>query len=134
MVQDFWLEGSGAKYKSQVLDGARQIEIHDARLNDGAQIRGVNFQNPVHARKDDYNAATAGDGSAGKPGARAASHNRSFIAIGEANNFGHVLRGVGKNDDSGANPAPPTRHTHTASNLRVKTGPPRFQAGLRVRG
>ncbi len=80
----------GSEIQAQMIDRAREIEIHDAGLHDRAQVRRVDFQYAVHPRKRHDDAAVAGDRSPRKPRARAASHQRSFIAIREAHNFRYL--------------------------------------------
>ena len=91
----------GREIKAQVLDRAGQVEIHDSGLNNRAKICGINFENAVHARERDHDAAAARNRSAGKSRARAAPHDRSLIAICEADDPGDVARGGGKNDAPG---------------------------------
>ena len=124
----------GREIQAQMLDRAGQVEIHDSGLNNRAKIRRINFENAVHARERDHDAAVARNRSAGKSRARAAPHDRSFIAIGEAHDPGDVARGGREKRCTGEIPAPPTRHIRTASNLRARTGPPWARAVPRVRG
>ncbi len=49
----------GREMQPGVRDGGAQIRIHDARLNHGALIFDVNFQDAIHARKNDEDAAFA---------------------------------------------------------------------------
>ena len=66
-----------------------------------AKIRGIDFENVVHARKRDHNAAAAGNRSAGKSRARAAPYHRSLIAICQADDPSHIACGGRKNDAPG---------------------------------
>ena len=91
----------GREIKAQVLDRAGQVEIHDSGLNNRAKIRGIDFENVVHARERHHNAAVAGNRSAGKSRARAAPHDRSFIAICEADDPSDIACRGRKNDAPG---------------------------------
>ena len=91
----------GREIQAQMLDGAREVEIHDAGLNDGAQICRVDFENAIHARKSDDDAAVARDRSSGKSRARAAPHQRSLITICETHDFSDFARIAGKDDAFG---------------------------------
>src|ERR1700676_2893971 len=91
----------GGVIKVQMLDGARQVEIHDAWLNDRAQVCGIDLENAIHARKTDDNAAVAGDRASGKSRACPATHERSFITICEPHDFRHFACTAWKDDALG---------------------------------
>jgi hypothetical protein len=70
-------------------------------LHDGALILGVDFQDAVHARKNEHHAAGAGERAAGEAGAGAAANDWNFVFGGEFDGLRDVFGGCGKNDDVG---------------------------------
>jgi hypothetical protein len=50
IVQAFWLDGSGAKWRP-VCYSCAQIGIHDSGLNDSPMILDVHFKDAIHLRK-----------------------------------------------------------------------------------
>src|SRR5262249_14433912 len=50
----------GREVEPGVFDGARDVEINDSRLNDGALIFEIELEDAVHAREDEHESAGAG--------------------------------------------------------------------------
>ena len=79
----FLAGGIGSEVQAVLFDGAREVEIHDARFDDGPLIFRIDFQNVVHARERDDNAASPRQSAAGESGARAAPDDGKTVAIGQ---------------------------------------------------
>ncbi len=101
MVQAFWLEGSGAKYRPEMRDVLGELQIDHARLHYGAQVLFVHFENAVHAREDDDQSALERDGAAAQSGARAARHHRHVRGRRQPHDLGNLLRVLRENDCRG---------------------------------
>ena len=84
-----------------MLDGASDVQIHDAGLDDGTGIFEVEFEDAIHARKHEHDAAAARECAAGKTGSRAAANDGHIVFDGELNDARHILCGVRKDDDVG---------------------------------
>ncbi|GAC1616513.1 MAG: hypothetical protein PVS2B2_10530 [Candidatus Acidiferrum sp.] len=66
-----------------MLNGARDIEIDDAGLDDGALIFEIEGENFVHARKSEHDATGTGERAAGKAGAGTAADDGKVVLGGE---------------------------------------------------
>src|ERR1051325_10330531 len=73
--------------QSIFFDRARELKIHHARLYYGSLIRKIDFEDTVHPRKGDHQAAAPRERSAGEPGAGASAYNRYFIQVCQTYNF-----------------------------------------------
>ncbi len=80
-------------------DGARDVEIRDAGLDDDALTREVDLEDPVHPCERHDDAACHGRRTAGEAGARPARDERDLLAVAGAEYRLHVLRRAGKNDE-----------------------------------
>ena len=69
----------GSEVKTVRFNRAREIRIDQAGLHGGALILQIDFQDAVHAREGDHDAAGAGKCSARKTGARAATHDGDVV-------------------------------------------------------
>ncbi len=124
----------GREVQAEMLDGAREIEIHHAGLHHRAIIFRVHFENAVHPRKCDDDSALARERAAGKSGARASADDRRFIFIRKADNVGNVGgRRAGRRRIPGA-PLPPSRRIRREANPRGGRELIRGQAGVRALG
>ena len=83
------------------LRGQRQIEIHHARLDHGALVGVIDFENPVHARETDDDAAGARNGSAAQAGARAAAHDGDAVLAADLDDSHDVFGRARKTTISG---------------------------------
>ena len=90
----------GCKVQSGMCDSGRQIGIHDARLDNGALIFEVDFEDAIHAREKNDDAAVARERAAGKAGARAASDERGLTDL-RFRRCEHARRRAGKRCNSG---------------------------------
>ena len=81
--------------------GCAQIRIDDSGLNGGALILDIDCENTIHARENDDDSAFASERTAGEPSARAATDDRSLIAIGDFDDAHDVGRGARENDAIG---------------------------------
>ena len=75
-------------------DRQRDIQIDHARLHHRALVFEIDFENAVHAREGDHNAAAAGDGAARKARPGAAPHHRHLKFARDANDGGYFLGGA----------------------------------------
>src|SRR5262245_53102356 len=80
------------------LDGQRDIQVHDAGLHYGALVGEVDFENPVHAREADGDAAGSGNRAAAQAGAGAAAYDGDSVLAGNLDDRDHVLRRPRKHD------------------------------------
>lgn len=91
-----------------VRDRSGQIGIDNAGLDDSELIVDVDFQDAIHARKRNDDAAVARERAAGKARARAASNDGHVVMIGnfdDADDIGGIARkndAVGTRDFHGA--------------------------------
>ena len=81
----------GRVVKTEMFDGASDIEIYDAGLDDGAAIFGVNFKNAIHARKNREDAALAGERAAGESCASAAADEGNLVSRSGADDGGDIV-------------------------------------------
>ena len=75
--------------------GQGDIQVHQAGLDHGALIGEVDFENPVHAREGDHEAAFAGDGASAQAGSRASANDRNSASVSQfhqSHNLGGRLR------------------------------------------
>src|SRR5690348_14468665 len=79
-----------------VSDSGAQVGIYDAGLDDSALIFDVNFQDAIHSRERDDDAALACERATGKARAGTAADNGSLETIGELDDFDDVSRGLRK--------------------------------------
>jgi hypothetical protein len=89
----------GGEIKTVRFGGAGEFVIDDAGLDDGALVFDVEFENAIHARKDEHHAAGAGERAAGKPRAGAAPDHGDVVLCGELYDARNVFGGIGKNDE-----------------------------------
>ena len=87
------------KMQAEMFDGQAEIGVHDAGLDASALVRGIDLENFVHASEGDDDAAAAGERSAGKAGAGAASDKRHIVAVRNFYDFDD-LRGGARKDDA----------------------------------
>ena len=73
----------GSEVEAVMFGGAGEVVIDDPRLNDGALIFGVDFENAIHARKNDHDAAGAGECTARETCAGAATNNGGIVFVSE---------------------------------------------------
>ena len=97
----FLARGIGREVEACVFDGAGDVEIDDARLNDGALIFEIELEDAVHAREDEHESAGAGERATGKAGAGAAAEDGNVVSVGEADDFGDFGCGGGEDDQVG---------------------------------
>ena len=94
----FLTGGIGREVEAGVFDGACYVEIYDARLDDGALVVEIEFEDAIHAREDEHEAAGAGERPSGKPGASAATEDGNVVLVCEADDFGD-FGSAGREDD-----------------------------------
>jgi len=94
--------GIGREVESGVGDGGGQIGIDDAGLDDGALIFDVEFDNAIHAREGNDDAAVARERAAGESRASPASDDGNVMAIGDFDDANDVGSVAGKDDAIGA--------------------------------
>jgi hypothetical protein len=91
----------GGEVETVRFGGAGELVIDDARLDDGALIFDVEFENAIHAREDEHHAAGAGERAAGKSRAGAAANDGEMVLCGEFDDARDMIRCCWKNDDVG---------------------------------
>jgi hypothetical protein len=84
----FLARGIGSEIEASVFDGAGDVEIHHAWLDDGALIFEVEFEDAIHAREDEHEPARASERATGEAGAGAATENWHVVLRGETDDFG----------------------------------------------
>ena len=84
-----------------MFDGAGDVVIYDARLDDGALIFEVEFEDAIHAGEDEHESAGAGKRATGEAGAGAAAEDGDVVLRGEADNLGDFGGRRGEDDDVG---------------------------------
>ena len=100
MVQAPWLDGSGAKWKPCPFRCIGQPEIDDAGFDDGVTIAEIDFEDSLHPRQRDHDAAADRQAAArqarcrsprGRNGNSSSLHSRTMAATcGRARKDGHV--------------------------------------------
>ena len=85
-----------------MFDGAGDVEIDDAGLNNGALIFEIEFEDAIHAREDKHESTGACERAAGEAGAGAATEDGHVVFGGEADNFGDFGGGAREGDEVGA--------------------------------
>jgi hypothetical protein len=98
----FLAGGIGGEIEAGVFDGASDIEIDDAGLDDGAPIIEIEGEDFVHAPESEHDSTRAGQRAAGEAGARAATDDGKIVKGGEFDDFGDFAGGFRKNDEAGA--------------------------------
>ena len=101
MVQAPWLDGSGAKCQPCGLRWLRQPEVDDAGLDDGVAIAVVDFEDALHPRQRDHDAAADRQTTARQAGAGAARQEGHVELVADADDLHHLLGRGGKDDDVG---------------------------------
>ena len=91
----------GREVETVRFGSAREFEIDDAGLHSGAAIFWIDFENAIHARKDQHDAAAAGERPAGESSACAATDDGDVVLCGEFDNPGDLLSRLRKNDGVG---------------------------------
>src|SRR5262249_1039423 len=98
VLRDIAADGAGALARrirrvevALRLDCQRDIQVDDAWLHDGALVREVDFENPVHAREADGDTAGAGNRAAAQARARAAADDGDLVLAGDLDDRHHVL-------------------------------------------
>ena len=94
----FLAGGIGSEVQAVLFDGAREVEIHNTWLDDGPPIFRIDFQNVVHARERDDDAASPRQSAAGESGARAAPDYGKTMAVGQRHNRDDVFLAGREND------------------------------------
>ncbi len=94
----FLAGGIGGKIETSVFDGARDVEIHDAGLDNGAGVFEIELEDTVHSREHDHDAAAARERAARKTRSRAAADNGHVVFRCELDDARDVFRGVRKHD------------------------------------
>ena len=95
----FLAGGIGREMQSCMGDGERKIGVHDTGLDDGELVFDVDFEDAIHAREGDDDAAIAGERASGEAGAGAASNDGSFVAFGELDDL-HDVGGAARENDA----------------------------------
>ena len=85
-----------------MFDGATDVEIDYAGLDDGALIFEIEFEDAIHAGEDEHEAAAAGERATGESGAGATAQDGDVVLIREADDFGNFGGGGRENDEIGA--------------------------------
>ena len=88
----------GSKIETSVFDGASDIEIHHAGLDNGAGIFEIELQDAVHPREHDHDAAAARERAARETCSRAAADNGHVVFRCELDDARDVFRGVREYD------------------------------------
>ena len=94
--------GIGSEVETGVFDGARDVEIYYAGLNDGALIVEIEFEDAIHAREDEHESAGAGERAARKAGASASAEDGDVVLVREADDFGDFSGSGREGDEIGA--------------------------------
>jgi len=97
----FLTGGIGSEVKAVRFDGAGKVRVDQTGLDGSTLIFEVDFQDAVHAREGDHDAAGAGKGASGKAGACATTDDGSVAVGSEFDDTGDLFRGGGKNDRFG---------------------------------
>ena len=95
----FLAGGIGSKIEAGVLDGASDIEIHDAGLDNSAGILEIELEDTVHPGKHDHDAAAARECAAREACSRAAADNGHVVLGRELDDARDIFRGVGEHDE-----------------------------------
>jgi hypothetical protein len=98
----FLAGGIGCEVEAGVFDGAGDVEIYDAGLNDGALVFEVEFKDAIHPREHEHEAAGTGERAAGEAGACTAAEDRDVVLVGEADNLRDLGGGRREGDEVGA--------------------------------
>ena len=98
----FLAGGVRREVEAGVFDGARDVEIYYARLNDGALIVEIEFENAIHTRENEHESAGAGECATGEAGASAAAEDGDVVLVCEADDFGNFGGGGREGDEIGA--------------------------------
>ena len=94
--------GIGSEVKTGMFDGASDVEIYYAGLNDGALIVEIEFENAIHTRENEHESAGAGECATGEAGASAAAEDGDVVLVCEADYFGNFGGGGREGDEIGA--------------------------------
>ena len=75
-----------------------ELEVDDARLDNGQPIDRIELENALHARERDDDTPKRGDGAAAQSSARASWHDRQRGVQGDAHYVGHLSRARWEDD------------------------------------
>jgi hypothetical protein len=90
--------GVGRIEEAAVLDGERDVEVHNAGLDDCPLVLVIELEDAIHAREGDHNSALAWDRTAGEAGAGAPAYERDAEFLRDAHDADDVL-GRAREDD-----------------------------------
>ena len=76
--------------ETEVVDGAAEIEVEDARLDPRVLVLGVHLEDPGEMGGDDHERVADGGRAARQTRAAAAGHERPAVASGDPNGGGDV--------------------------------------------
>ena len=119
--------------KSRPLDGASEVRVDQTCLHGGTLVFEVDFQDAVHAREGDHDAAGAGKCAAGKARACATADDGSVALSSEFDDTGDLFRSGGKNDRVGPAFFHPKRHIRKGAGPRAGGGQHLGQQAFEVR-
>ena len=88
----------------EIAAGARRagdVRIDDARLDDDARVGNVHFEDAVHARQADDDAALDRQRAAAQARARAARDKGKPVAVADAHDGLHLIRRAGQDHGGG---------------------------------
>jgi hypothetical protein len=91
----------GSEVEAVRLQMIRQPEVDDARLNDGVAVTDVHFQDPLHPREGDHDAAADRQTASCQTGSRSSRQERDIDLVAHLDDLGHLLGRGGKDDDVG---------------------------------
>ena len=97
----FLAGGIGSEVEPGMLDGACDVEIYDARLDDGALIVEIEFEDAIHTGENKHESARTGERATREAGAGTTAEDWDAVLRGDANDLGDFGGRRGKNDNIG---------------------------------
>ena len=91
----------GREVEAKMRNVLGELQIHHAGLHHGALVFDIDFEDAVHAREGDNDAALLRDRAAAQSGSRAASHDRNAGRRRHAHDLGNLLRILREDDSAG---------------------------------
>ncbi len=98
----FLAGGIGGEIEASVFDGAGDVEIDDAGLDDGALVFEIEFEDAIHAGEDEHESAGASERAAGEACACAAAEDGDVVLVCQVDDLGDFGGGGGESDEVGA--------------------------------
>src|SRR5207248_34303 len=91
----------GGEVPAVRLEVVGQPEVDDAGLNKSAAVAVIDFEDALHTRQSDHDAAANGQTAAGQAGAGAARQERHVELVAQLNDADDLLRRGREDDDVG---------------------------------